>query len=41
MGDLLLAAITVASLAGAGLAAMLALPHHLQLRRSPPAGQPR
>ncbi|WP_281191365.1 hypothetical protein [Novosphingobium capsulatum] len=32
MGDILLGAITLASLAGAAVAAALAVPHHLQLR---------
>jgi hypothetical protein len=31
MADLLIGALTLASLAGAGLAALLALPHHVRL----------
>jgi hypothetical protein len=33
MADLLIGALTLASLAGAGLAALLALPHHVRLAR--------
>lgn len=32
MGDILIGAITLASLAGAAMAAALAVPHHLTLR---------
>lgn len=39
MGDLLIGAVTLASLAGACVAGLYALPHHLQLRRGARAGR--